>query len=205
MQRIFFKNFLILFGVSNTYLLLGPFSLRLSLGLSSLCLGLLFIRSPLRPFFFTSLFRYVGSVGWEWECGLGVWKCGLGVWVWCGSVEWVGSGYVGSAGWVCGSVGWECGCGVGVLEWVGSGYVGSVGWEWECGLGVWKCGLGVWVWCGSVGVGMWVVWVGSAGLSSLCLGLLGLFLLGPSLHLPFIQILYCPVPYNPILPIHKIA
>ncbi|CAB4390797.1 unnamed protein product [Rhizophagus irregularis] len=41
------------------------FSLRLSLGLSYLCLGLLVIRSPLRPFFFTSLFRYAGSVGWE--------------------------------------------------------------------------------------------------------------------------------------------
>ncbi|CAB5202147.1 unnamed protein product [Rhizophagus irregularis] len=38
------------------------FSLRLSLGLSYLCLGLLVIRSPLRPFFFTSLFRFILSL-----------------------------------------------------------------------------------------------------------------------------------------------
>ncbi|GET50801.1 hypothetical protein GLOIN_2v948475 [Rhizophagus irregularis DAOM 181602=DAOM 197198] len=42
-------------------LLLGPFSLRLSLGLPSLCLGLRFIRSPFRPFFFSSLFRFIFS------------------------------------------------------------------------------------------------------------------------------------------------
>ncbi|CAB5369214.1 unnamed protein product [Rhizophagus irregularis] len=38
-----------------------PFSFRLSLGLPSLCLGLLFIRSPFRPFFFSSLFRFIFS------------------------------------------------------------------------------------------------------------------------------------------------
>ncbi|CAB4463714.1 unnamed protein product [Rhizophagus irregularis] len=42
-------------------LLLGPFSFRLSLGLPSLCLGLLFIRSSFRPFFFSSLFRFIFS------------------------------------------------------------------------------------------------------------------------------------------------
>ncbi|CAB5115340.1 unnamed protein product [Rhizophagus irregularis] len=45
----------------SVYLLLGPFSFRLSLGLPSLCLGLLFIRSPFRPFFFSSLFRFIFS------------------------------------------------------------------------------------------------------------------------------------------------
>ncbi|UZO08438.1 uncharacterized protein OCT59_028693 [Rhizophagus irregularis] len=40
-------------------LLLGPFSFRLS-GLPSPCLGLLFIRSPFRPFFFSSL-RFIFS------------------------------------------------------------------------------------------------------------------------------------------------
>ncbi|CAB5202145.1 unnamed protein product [Rhizophagus irregularis] len=33
-----------------------------SAGLSYLCLGLLVIRSPLRPFFFTSLFRFIISL-----------------------------------------------------------------------------------------------------------------------------------------------
>ncbi|CAB5343977.1 unnamed protein product [Rhizophagus irregularis] len=45
-------------------LLLGSFSLRLiPLGLSSLCQGFLFIRSSLKSLFFTSSFRCVG-----WEC-----------------------------------------------------------------------------------------------------------------------------------------
>ncbi|CAB5370449.1 unnamed protein product [Rhizophagus irregularis] len=43
-------------------LLLGPFPFRLSLGLPSLCLVLLFIRSSFRPFFFSSLFRFTFSL-----------------------------------------------------------------------------------------------------------------------------------------------
>ncbi|UZO23161.1 uncharacterized protein OCT59_015505 [Rhizophagus irregularis] len=107
--------------VGSVDLLLGPFSFRLSLGLPSLCLGLLFIRSSFRPFFFSSLFRYVGSVGWEcgsvgvWVGSAGVWECGLGV-------------RVGVGVWECGV--WECGLGVrvGVGVWVGV-------WEWV----VWEC------------------------------------------------------------------
>ncbi|CAB4400742.1 unnamed protein product [Rhizophagus irregularis] len=75
-------------------LLLGSFSLRLiPLGLSSLCQGFLFIRSSLKSLFFTSSFRCVGWEGWEsvgWE-SVG-WECGLGV---CGFGELVGSVWVG--------------------------------------------------------------------------------------------------------------
>ncbi|CAB5205717.1 unnamed protein product [Rhizophagus irregularis] len=77
--------------------------------------------------------------------------------------------YVGSVGWECGSV--EC---------------GSVGWEWVW-VWVWECGLGVWVFSlldlllgpfsfrlslglPSLCLGMWVVWVGSAGVWECGLG-----------------------------------
>ncbi|CAB4476697.1 unnamed protein product [Rhizophagus irregularis] len=169
-------------------LLLGPFSFRLSLGLPSLCLGLLFIRSPFSPFSFRlSLGMWVVWVG-----SAGVWS--VGVWVGsaggCGSVGWE----CGSAGWECGSVGWECGslpslC-LGLLfirspfspfsfrlslgmwvVWVGSAGVWSVGvWVgsaggcgsvgWECGSAGWECGsVGVWV--GSVGVGVGLLFIRS--------------------------------------------
>ncbi|PKY46921.1 hypothetical protein RhiirA4_420994 [Rhizophagus irregularis] len=81
-------------------------------------------------------------------------------------------------------VGWKCGCVGGLGVWsvgvcvgveCGSGSVG-----WECGsvgVGVWEC---VWVWvCENVGPFRFSLY-------------LGLFLLGPFLH---IQILYSLVPY----------
>ncbi|PKK65603.1 hypothetical protein RhiirC2_808683 [Rhizophagus irregularis] len=164
----------------SVYLLLGPFSLHLSLGMWVGSVGVVACGC--------------GSVGWECEW---VWECGLGVRVWSGSVGVWECGNV----WVCG---WECGC---VSMWVGSvrvrvgsvgvrvgcaGGCGNVGWEcgsvgvwgcgsvgvWECGrvrvwVCVWVCGLGVWVWmgwvCGCVGVGVRVGSVGvwECGLSAL--------------------------------------
>ncbi|CAB5362091.1 unnamed protein product [Rhizophagus irregularis] len=65
------RGFLIVFGVSNTtqtsltHFSAALFSFRLSLGLPSLCLGLLFIRSTFRPFFFSSLFGFIFSPSWS--------------------------------------------------------------------------------------------------------------------------------------------
>ncbi|PKY20404.1 hypothetical protein RhiirB3_469749 [Rhizophagus irregularis] len=120
---------------------LRSFSLRFPLGLSILCQGCLFIRPSLR----SSFYRYVYLLSVKVFSLLGFLldpfslRLHLGVWV--GSESGLGE---------CGSVGLE-----------------SVGWEcvgWECGFG-WVC-----VWVGSVGWECGLgVWVGSVGLSSLCL------------------------------------
>ncbi|PKY32630.1 hypothetical protein RhiirB3_394181 [Rhizophagus irregularis] len=96
-------------------------------GLSSLCLGFSLLLICVW-YVGWGVGVWVGSAGWEWECG----RVGARV----------GSGSVGV--WECESVGWECGwaweCGLGVWE------CGSVG-VWECGsVGVWACGrVRVWV------------------------------------------------------------